>query len=121
MKRAILITTQNETLPMALSDTLREEVAEIQEAIGGYLEAIRHDLPNLTAFCDDDGKRKNRPLNRLATALFGSPNDPIVGNVVVMGPVNDDGDTEGLTVEQIDIFLSDNNDLLNRLIDSRGN
>lgn len=124
MKRAILITPDNETFPFPLpDDDPAEELASLQGIVGGPIQMVPHEVPNMTVFCNEEGKLQPLAVvNRLATALFGGSlawNDPIVGNVVVMGPINTEGDTLGLTVEQVDIFLSGKPNLLDQLVTRR--
>lgn len=116
MKRAVLIEPDGTVSPVVISvgSTVHTELKQMQGHVGGYLEAIRHDHPNLTAFCDEDGSQKKLQPNRLATAIFGEsllnyspwPRRAILGNVLVLGRTDEDGETHGLTPEQADIFLS---------------
>lgn len=117
MKRGVVISYTGHVTPVAIVE--ENELTLIQNYVGGYFEVIQHDVPNLTVFADEDGKRKNRPYNTLATSLFGrylAP-DLILGDVLVMGGVDEYGETQGLTPEQTDIFLSpDGEGILNGLI-----
>lgn len=115
MKRAVLIRPDGSVEPIMVDDrSSMGELGQLQLTVGGYLEPIRHNVPNLTAFCDEDGSQKKLQPNRLATAIFGEsllnyspwPRRAILGNVLVLGRTDDDGETHGLTPEQADIFLS---------------
>lgn len=108
MKRAVVIEPDGSVRPLIIPDPPPTELSVLQATIGGYLEPIRHSLPNLTAFCDEDGGTKNLPVNFLATAVFRHRRvpHPIVGTVVVMGATTTDGEIVSLTPEQADIFLS---------------
>lgn len=68
------------------------ELAELQAIVGGYIEAIRvpagavGHVPageTLIAFCNEDGKRLELPINARATALLRPWNDVICGDVVI--------------------------------------
>lgn len=109
MKRAVVIEPDGSVRPLIISDFLDTGIRQLQDAVGGTFQIIPHNQPNLSAFCDEDGKQKEKEPNMLASFIFGQlldPTDLIVGTVVVMGPVGPNGDTLGLTPEQADIFLS---------------
>lgn len=120
MKRAVLIRPDGSVFPVAIQKP--NELEQLQHYVGGYIEALPHSLnrwPNFTVFMDEDGRDKRLPRNELASAVFLPAHmqiGSIVGNVLVMGPVVD-GETQGLTVEQADIFLSpEGEDILNGLV-----
>lgn len=106
MKRAIVIAPSNFVNPLPIPDGPHAELSVLQAAVGGYLELVPHSIPNFTVFCDEHGKMKKKKYNELATTIFGPPGDMIVGPIVVLGPVDEDGDTLGLTDKQVAIFLS---------------
>jgi hypothetical protein len=119
VKRAVLIRPGGNTEPLMIHEPT--ELEQLQAAVGGYIQMVPTSI-NLTAFCNEDGKSKGLPYNDLAQAVFGgllTPYDHLVGNVVVMGPVDEEGETLGLTPAQVDIFLTDKDDLLNKLIQVR--
>lgn len=66
---------------------------ELQTAVGGYIEMVPMRLFNrwkgerAVMFCDEDGKRKQYPVNLRATALapgLARLNDVLVGDVVII-------------------------------------
>lgn len=73
----------------------------LQRLVGGYIEPI--ELPTGdTAFIDEEGKLKGYQLNPRADAgmkgrLF--PGDYIAGDLVVVGPPDDQGETTGANLE----------------------
>jgi hypothetical protein len=69
----------------------------IHEMIGGYLESVS--MPGLTMFVNEDGRRLNLPINYCASMIA---RQPILGTVVILGRVNSNGDTIGLSGEQIE-------------------
>ena len=101
MKKAIRITTENETIVFELkSDSLEQ----LQQAVGGYVQAI--DLSDkLTLWCNEEGKMINLPHNRGAQKLwdevFGAGTDYIVGDIVLTGGADRHGNTLGLTDAQV--------------------
>jgi hypothetical protein len=90
---AIQITTDGKIVKMKARPTL----AELHEAVGGYIEyvPIMEWAKRLTGcthmYCNDEGKLMGLPLNHLATEMMLSDNDVIVGNVVLM---TDDDDLD---------------------------
>ena len=78
--------------------------ATLSRAVGGMIEAVT--LPNgLTLWVNENGKNDGLPVNDYATRLFasafGEGIDIIVGNAIVTGGADDEGETLGLTDEQI--------------------
>lgn len=88
-------------VPVDLTEDPRiEEVAPndlkgMQTLVGGYLEPISAGW--WTAYCDEEGKNKDLPLNRRATYLAYSlgwtSRDVLVGPVVFCGPPSGGWDT----------------------------
>lgn len=81
-------------------------LAELQEGVGGYIEAV-YGGP-LTLFCHEEGKLKRQPYNEVATELWqmlleesgiGMVPDCLVGRVVVTGDTDKDGEQMGLDRE----------------------
>lgn len=75
----------------------------IVEGVGGYIEAVflpaSHTiLPSQTMYINEEGKLNGLPRNHRATALTRgilSPSDFVVGDVVIAGPPDSEGeDTE---------------------------
>ena len=116
-KRAVLIEPDGSVKMAWITDSPHtSELKQTQHFVGGYIEAVRHNQPNMTAFCDEDGQAKNLPYNMLASSFF---NTHIVGNVLVLGPTDSSGDTSGLTPDQTRIFLTPEGEAtLNELIQS---
>jgi Domain of unknown function (DUF3846) len=87
---------------------------KIHTLIDGWLEPVRQNFNSrVTMYANEDGKRLNLPINFLATILSGLwPHDYVVGDVVLVGAPNDEGDDQGLpsdvigAVQTIDIEAS---------------
>lgn len=89
-------------------------LAWLQGQVGGWIEAVEFG-PGLSAFINEEGKLKGLDFNPLATALWEIgldavglthiPGDFLVGPVVVCGDVDDEGETRGLTDQQINTLL----------------
>jgi hypothetical protein len=79
----------------------------LQEIVGGWVEVIPCKM-NMEMYLDEDGKVKGRDFNERATELargFIQNSDYIVGDVVLVGEVDDDGESTGLSNEQIRVEL----------------
>jgi hypothetical protein len=75
----------------------------LSDGVGGLIECValseRMDL-----WCNEEGKNTGLPLNQLATRLFQEAHgriDYIAGDAVITGGIDDDGNSLGLTDEQI--------------------
>lgn len=109
MKKALAITTLGETSIIDLADGSLEK---LQNAVGGYVQAV--DISEgVTMWCNEEGKLISLPHNPFGQAFweiafpiseFGRT-DYIVGNIVITGGVDDEGDTLGLTSEEIETLL----------------
>lgn len=55
---------------------------ELQRLVGGYIEFVQVPFP-ADAFVNEEGKLKGLPFNPLASALYASPSDNIVGTMVI--------------------------------------
>jgi Domain of unknown function (DUF3846) len=77
---------------------------KIHDLIDGWLEPVRQNFNSrVTMYANEDGKRLNLPINFLATILSGLwPQDYVVGNVVLVGAPDDEGDDQGLPTEVIE-------------------
>lgn len=64
----------------------------LQSSVGGYIESAPTKLP-LTIFCDEEGKLKRKPVNRLATLIC---DDLIVGDIIICGPPDGQGELTAL-------------------------
>lgn len=69
---------------------------DINKAVGGWIESVFMG-GQATAFVNEEGKLLDLPFNRKATTLWSEMNpvillnDFIVGNMVVFGPLDEEG------------------------------
>jgi Domain of unknown function (DUF3846) len=85
------------------------DVAEkIHTLIDGWLEPVAQNFHSrVTMYANEDGKRLNLPINFLATILSGLwPQDFVVGDVVLVGAPNEQGDDQGLPSDVIAAVLT---------------
>ena len=101
MKTAMVIDTQGHVSTLDISVRSLEQM---QVAVGGYVQAV--DIADdVTLWCNEEGKMMGLEHNPLAQHLwdraFGAGTDYIVGTVVLTGGADDEGETVGLTAEQV--------------------
>lgn len=75
-------------------------LADYQELVGGYIEAVDLLRPPARMYVNEEGKLRGMPLNRRATMLLWMHNksfryrDSIAGDAFLVGPISSDsGDT----------------------------
>jgi len=106
MKRAILVPAVGEAHEVQIPERGEGELDALQLLVGGWIEYVPTDA--LTVYCNEEGKIIPLPPNYRATNAFGSelqPGDILAGDVVVLGELDDEGDTTGLTDEQAEAVL----------------
>lgn len=81
----------------------------LSDAVGGMIECVG--LKDADLWCNENGISEGLDLNMIASAIysdaFGAGN-PILGNVIITGSVDDEGETLGLTEEQVTYWLGYN-------------
>ena len=109
MKKALVITTLGEATIIDLNEGSLEK---LQKAVGGYVQAI--DLcEGLTMWCNEEGKMMSLPHNPFGQAFWETAfpvsefgrTDYIVGDIVLTGGADNEGDTLGLTSDEIEALL----------------
>jgi hypothetical protein len=106
--KGYLIGTDRSKTAVQVSTT---SVQQLQEYVGGYLEA-QYDEPRTVIFwINEDGKNLGLPVNELATAYWWLVNpafinhDMLVGNVVITGGPDRNGDITSITPAMEHIIL----------------
>ena len=81
----------------------------LSDAVGGMIECVG--LKDADLWCNENGIAEGLDLNMIASAIysdaFGAGN-PILGNVIITGSVDAEGETLGLTDEQVAYWLEYN-------------
>ena len=79
----------------------------LSDAVGGMIECVG--LKDADLWCNENGIAEGLELNMIASAIysdaFGAGN-PILGNVIITGSVDAEGETLGLTDEQVAYWLA---------------
>lgn len=106
--KALVLTTDN-TIEVEQDTDEFVSYATLSRAVGGMIEAVT--LPSgLTLWVNEEGKLDGLPVNEYATRLFVSAFgavDVIVGNAIITGGADDEGETLGLTDEEVSILVAD--------------
>lgn len=102
MKKAVIVKTDNTTKTVEL--TASNELAVLQEAVGGWVQAIQL-TDTLTLWLNEEGKMEELAHNAIAQwywdMAFGRT-DYIVGNAIFTGGFDEEGETIGLTDQQVE-------------------
>ena len=81
----------------------------LSDAVGGMIECVG--LKDADLWCNENGIAEGLELNMIASAIysdaFGAGN-PVLGNVIITGSVDAEGETLGLTDEQVAYWLEYN-------------
>jgi hypothetical protein len=75
-----------------------------QKTVGGWIQLVRLPSKGIDLYLNEEGKLDGLPQNPIATALWSEDYglfDYIVGNVIITGGANSEGETVGLTEGQL--------------------
>lgn len=105
--KAVIITTDGEK--SVVEFTNETSYATLKGAVDGYIEVVH--LPNIKAdmWVNEEGKLLALPQNPTGTALWVDnygPSDYTAGNIIITGLVDNEGETLGLSDEQVEYFLN---------------
>jgi len=78
----------------------------LSDAVGGYIECVG--LEGVDMWCNENGIAEGLPLNMVASAIYYeafNASNPILGNVIITGGADEEGETLGLTDEQVAHWL----------------
>jgi hypothetical protein len=100
----ILIDSKNKTVQLMDKEWSLEEM---QELIGGYLEAVAPPMADLNMFVNEDGIRLDLPKWKTPFMLHGKAGMiPYCGNAIILGAEDDEGELSGLEKEQADSMVA---------------
>ena len=81
----------------------------LSDAVGGMIECVG--LKDADLWCNENGIAEGLELNMIASAIYSdafNASNPILGNVIITGSVDAEGETLGLTDEQVAYWLEYN-------------
>jgi hypothetical protein len=104
MAKALVVTTDGQ---FEVIDEI--SLKTLQAKVGGWVQAV--DLTEtLTLWANEEGKLVGLPVNGFATELwesrFGAGTDIIVGDIVLTGGTDDEGETLSLTDNQVEALVA---------------
>ena len=85
--------------------TIDGKLKSLQTIVGGYIESVGS--RDVTIFINEEGKLEGLPINHLATVLWWvvcphmAGQDVLLGDVVVLGPVDANGDETSVTEDTL--------------------
>lgn len=106
MPTALLIKANGETARLTLNE--RDSEGEqsnyevIRDGVGGLLDTVRND--EVVCYVHDEGLLIGLPVNVVASMLFQRP---LVGDVVLVGYLNEYGESDGYDYDLPSEYLSD--------------
>lgn len=103
MTRVVTITQGDEGVyAVALAETGDGDgLSFLQGVVGGWIESVPTD-ESITIYCNEEGKIDGLPYNPVAMAFWANhdpygcienASDYIAGNIVILGPVDDEGNS----------------------------
>jgi hypothetical protein len=105
MRKVLKVSVEGSTEVLDL-DAPQGSLNVLQTAVGGLVEVI--DItPEVSLWCNEEGKLEGLFTNAFATWFFQKQYgavDIIVGDVVLAGGVDEEGDTLGLSDEQVRLY-----------------
>ncbi len=112
MVKGIFIPTDDEQ-PLEIREF--DGLHDYQQAVGGLIEAMDIDRPSATLFINEEGKIHGLERNRRATLILwlhltrwrGA--DVLAGDVVVIGQPDDEGETQDVPQELVDLLFNTEN------------
>jgi hypothetical protein len=106
MEKALIIKTDGTKEVSLFTEGTFLELA--YATVGGWIQPVRLETKGIDLYLNEEGKLDGLPQNPIATALWSEDyglTDYIVGNVIITGGVNSEGETVGLTDGQLETLM----------------
>lgn len=81
---------------------IKDDLAELQEAVGGYIECVYPFTEMVGIICNEEGKLIGLEPNRIILDEDGTAYDVIVGTFLIVGLT--DGGFQSLTDDQVERY-----------------
>ena len=104
-QKAVIITTDGDKSVVEFD--FGKSYQLLSDAVGGMIECVG--LEGADLWCNENGIAEGLPLNMIASAIYSdafNASNPILGNVIITGSCDDEGETLGLTDEQVAYWLN---------------
>jgi len=101
MEKALIIKTDGTKLVVTFDEESSYKL--LSEAVGGYIERVQM-KSGIDIWVNEEGKLIGLPQNPIGTALWADSygtTDIIVGNIIITSGADDEGNTLGLSDEQV--------------------
>lgn len=103
-QKAVIITTEG--TKSVVDFDFGNSYQILSDAVGGMIECVG--LKDADVWCNENGIAEGLPLNMIASAIYSdafNSSNAILGNVIITGSCDDEGETLGLTDEQVAYWL----------------
>ena len=103
-QKAVIITTEGKKSLVEFD--FGNSYQTLSDAVGGMIECVG--LKDADVWCNENGIAEGLPLNMIASAIYSdafNSSNAILGNVIITGSCDDEGETLGLTDEQVAYWL----------------
>ena len=104
-QKAVIITTEGKKSLVEFDFGNSYQI--LSDAVGGMIECVG--LKDADVWCNENGIAEGLPLNMIASAIYSdafNSSNAILGNVIITGSCDDEGETLGLTDEQVAYWLA---------------
>jgi hypothetical protein len=104
-QKAVIITTEGKKSVVDFDFGNSYQI--LSDAVGGMIECVG--LKDADVWCNENGIAEGLPLNMIASAIYSdafNASNPILGNVIITGSCDAEGETLGLTDEQVAYWLA---------------
>lgn len=104
--KAVVITAEG--TKSVVTFTIGDSYKILSDTVEGMIECVRLS-ENEDMWCNENGIAEGRPLNMIASAIYSetfNAGNPILGNVIITGGADDEGETLGLSDELIEKWLA---------------
>ena len=104
-QKAVIITTEGKNSLVEFDFGNSYQI--LSDAVGGMIECVG--LKDADVWCNENGIAEGLFLNMIASAIYSdafNSSNPILGNVIITGSCDAEGETLGLTDEQVAYWLA---------------
>lgn len=110
-QKAVIITTEG--TKSVVEFEIGDSYKLLSNSVGGMIECVG--LGDADLWCNENGIAEGLPLNMIASAIYSetfNASNPILGNVIITGGADEEGETLGLTDEQVAYWLGYNKQVI---------
>ena len=104
--KAVVITTEG--TKSVVTFTIGNSYKILSDTVEGMIECVSLS-DNEDLWCNENGIAEGKPLNLIASAIYSetfNAGNPILGNVIITGGADDEGETLGLSDELIEKWMA---------------